>query len=249
MNDLKGKTAVVTGGSRGFGRGIVKALAAQGMRVVAVARDRDRLDALCREVEGDVVAVSADVTDPMAAAQIIERERPHVLVLNAGAQGLQRPTRFHTWETFSIQFQVDFKSAFIWAREALILPLDKGSTIVLGSSGAALRPFSVNAGYAAAKGAIWTFARSLAQEAGELGLRVHCLLPLMSPETEMGRAGLQDFARRMGVTEEQIVDSKGMKPFLTPAFLGQSLVSILTDADKASTVGFRITGTEVIPLE
>ena len=40
-----------------------------------------------------------------------------------------------------------------------------------------------------------------------------------------------------------------MKPFLTPAFLGQSLVSILTDADKASTVGFRITGNAVIPLE
>lgn len=92
-------------------------------------------------------------------------------------------------------------------------------------------------------------ARSLAQEAGEFGLRVHCLLPLMSPETEMGRAGLQDFARRMGVMEEQIVDSKGMKPFFTPAFLGQSLASILTDADKAKTVGFRITGTEVIPLE
>ena len=50
MDDLRDQTAVVTGGSRGFGRGIVEALAAAGMRVVALARDPGALAALAREV-------------------------------------------------------------------------------------------------------------------------------------------------------------------------------------------------------
>ena len=51
MDDRRDQTAVVTGGSRGFGRGIVEALAAAGMRVVAVARDPGALAMLAREVK------------------------------------------------------------------------------------------------------------------------------------------------------------------------------------------------------
>ncbi len=97
MDDLRDQTAVVTGGSRGFGRGIVEALAGAGMRVVAVARDPG---ALAREVKGRVETVAADATDPVTAARVIDRERPRVLVLNAGATGPHRPTRLQTWETF-----------------------------------------------------------------------------------------------------------------------------------------------------
>ena len=99
MDDLRDQTAVVTGGSRGFGRGIVEALAAAGMRVVAVARDPGALAALAREVKGRVETVAADATDPVTAARVIDRERPRVLVLNAGATGPHRPTRLQTWET------------------------------------------------------------------------------------------------------------------------------------------------------
>jgi NAD(P)-dependent dehydrogenase (short-subunit alcohol dehydrogenase family) len=240
--DLKGKTAVVTGGSRGFGRGIVAALAARGMRVVVVARNQEHLTRLAREISGNIVPVCADAGDPLVAARIVEVERPNILVLNAGARSIQRPTRFHTWETFSAQLQFDVKSAFTWIREALLLPLEKGSTIFIGSSGAALRPAAINAGYAAAKSALWAFARSVAQEGQELGVRVHCLLPIMTPETETGREALDDFARRLGTSVDQIAESKGMKPFLTPAMVGEAMVRILTDPSHAMTVGFRVTG-------
>lgn len=248
MEDFKGRTAVVTGGSRGFGRGMVEALAAKGARVVAIARDATHLEQLAREVPGNVVPVSGDANDPILAARIVEVERPSILVLNAGARSIQRPIRFHTWETFSPQFAFDVKSAFIWVREALLLPLDKGSTIFIGASGAALRPMSLNAGYAAAKAALWAFARSAAQEGSELGLRVHCLLPTMTPETETGREGLNDFARRLGVSAEQIAESKGLKPFLTPATVGSAILRILTDPNLTSTIGFRVTGSGVLPV-
>jgi len=100
MDDRRDQTAVVTGGSRGFGRGIVEALAAAGMRVVAVARDPGALAALAREVKGRIETVAADATEPVTAARVIDRERPRVLVLNAGATGPHRPMRLQTWETF-----------------------------------------------------------------------------------------------------------------------------------------------------
>jgi NAD(P)-dependent dehydrogenase (short-subunit alcohol dehydrogenase family) len=249
MSELAGKTAVVTGGTRGFGRGIVAALAEEGMRVVALARSENDLDALQRELKGNIDVARGDATDPVLAARIVERERPTVLVLNAGARGLNRPTRMHTWETFSIQYECDLKSAFLWVREALLLPLNKGSAIFLGSSGAALRPMLVNASYASAKAAVYAFARGVAHEARQLGLRVHCLLPVMAPETEVGREALKDFSKHLGIPEDKIVEQKGMRPFVTPQLVGKAVVDIMTDSAKADIVGYRVTGSGIAPVD
>lgn len=242
MGTLTGKTAIVTGGTRGFGRGIVEALTAEGARVVAIARDRDALDELKRQIKGDLVPAAGDITDPVFAGRMIEREKPAILVLNAGARGLNRPTRLHSWETFSVQYETDVKAAFLWVREALLLPLDKGSTIILGSSGAALRPVFVNASYAAAKAAIFAFAQGVAGEARHFGINVHCLLPVMAPETDVGREALKDFSKYLGVSEDDIKQQKGMTPPVTPAIVGKAVIDLVTDPSHAQTVGFRISG-------
>jgi len=248
MDALAGKTAIVTGGSRGFGRGIVAALAAEGMRVIAVARDRDRLAALGREVTGKVETLAADVTDSLAAARTIERERPQVLVLNAGALGTHRPTRLHTWETFSAYWETDVKAAFLWAREALLLPLAGGSAIIIGSSTAAFSSFQLIAGYVAAKAALWGLARCLADEARPLGIRVHCLFPVLTLETDMGRDAVAAFARRQGVREAEVVAQLGLVPPLTPAMVGAGVVRILTDPGCADEVGFKVGPDGLQPL-
>ena len=72
----------------------------------------------------------------MVAGELIDRYRPGVLVLNAGAAPLPRPVQHHTWETFSRNWDVDVRQAFHWTREALLLPLRPGSTVVAMSSGA-----------------------------------------------------------------------------------------------------------------
>src|SRR5262245_18812432 len=100
MRQLAGKTAVVIGGSRGFGQGIVRALAAEDAAVWALARDVARLDVLKREVAG-VQTLVADVTDPQTASQTLRAVRPDILVLSAGATPTMAPVHQQSWEQFS----------------------------------------------------------------------------------------------------------------------------------------------------
>src|SRR6202008_1600583 len=99
-NSLAGSTAIVTGASRGFGRGIAAALAEAGTRVVGVARGAGQLDALRGEF-ADFTAVTADAADPAAARRLIDEYRPRTIVLCAGAAPQMSPLQEQTWESFS----------------------------------------------------------------------------------------------------------------------------------------------------
>src|SRR5260370_9523738 len=80
---LKDKRAVVTGGSRGLGLGLVEALVAEGANVTVVARGMDALKAV--EARLGVAAISADITDRAAANRILADIQPDILALNPGA--------------------------------------------------------------------------------------------------------------------------------------------------------------------
>ena len=71
-SELAGATALVTGASRGFGRGIAAALSKAGAQVVGVARDRGPLDELRAELGGSFTAVAADAADPNLAGRLID---------------------------------------------------------------------------------------------------------------------------------------------------------------------------------
>lgn len=135
---LSGRTAVVTGASRGLGRGVAEALAARGSRVVAIARHEGPLTAMAREVPG-VVTVAGDAADEALAERTFARESPDVVVLCAGAMPVLGPLQEQTWAGFLTNFEVDAKSAFVWLRHALRLPMKRGGHVVVVSSGAALR--------------------------------------------------------------------------------------------------------------
>ncbi len=85
MRHLNDKIAIVTGGSRGLGQAIVRALAAEGAAVWALARDAGRLDQLKREVDG-VHTLVADVTDPQTAPQTLQATRPRGNSLRASGK-------------------------------------------------------------------------------------------------------------------------------------------------------------------
>jgi NAD(P)-dependent dehydrogenase (short-subunit alcohol dehydrogenase family) len=223
------KTALVTGASRGFGRGIATALSRAGARVVGVARDRAALDELSAELGGSFTAVAADAADPIVAGRLTDTYRPGILVLNAGATPLPRPIQHHTWQTFSSNWDIDVQHAFHWTREALLAPLAPGSTVITLSSGAALRGSPLSGGYAGAKAAIrFLTAYAAAESAREgLGIRFVSLLPQLTPATALGAMYVEAYAARQGVDAAAYTEAQG--PPLTPEQVGKSVTELIAD--------------------
>jgi NAD(P)-dependent dehydrogenase (short-subunit alcohol dehydrogenase family) len=227
---IAGVTALVTGASRGFGRGIAAALTEAGAQVVGVARDRSALAELRAELGESFTPAAANAADPMVAGELIDRYRPGVLVLNAGATPLPRPIHHYTWETFSRNWDVDVAHVFHWTREALLAPLAPGSTVVTLSSGAAVFGSPLTGGYAGAKAAIrWltAYAADEARRAG-LGIRFVSLLPQLTPETALGAV----FATAYAAREDAGAAARGGPGgVLTPEHVGQAVTGLVTGAD------------------
>jgi NAD(P)-dependent dehydrogenase (short-subunit alcohol dehydrogenase family) len=225
MGELDGKTGLVVGASRGLGRGIAERFSAAGATVVAVARSGRALEELA-SAHPRIRAEVADATDPTAAGDLLDRHRPDILALVAGASPLLRPVHYHTWETFSLNWQVDVRMAFGWVREALLLPLRPGSQILVMSSGAALYGSPLSGGYAGAKATLRFLAAYANEESGRagLGITVSAVLPRLTPQTELGRAAAAAYAARAHASQDQFAARLG-RP-VTPQIAGDAFVAI-----------------------
>lgn len=242
MMDLNNKTALVTGGSQGLGRGIVEALAAEGASVWAMARDKGRLDLLQREVKG-VQTRAGDITDAQVVSQALREIHPDILVLNAGAKPATIPVHEQTWEQFGGAWETDVKSTFFFGKEALLMPLSPGSVVVIMSSGAAVAGSSLSGGYAGAKRTQWFLAQYLQEESSrlKLGLRFVALVPRqIIGATELGHSAAAAYAARQGITEQAFLARFGVA--LTPQTVGQGIVALLTDQAYQDGIVFGLTG-------
>jgi NAD(P)-dependent dehydrogenase (short-subunit alcohol dehydrogenase family) len=228
VQDLSGTTALVTGASRGFGRGIATALSHAGAKVVGVARDRAQLAELRAQLGDSFTPVVADVADPVVAGRLIDTYQPRTLVLNAGASPLSRPLHHHTWQTFSRNWEVDVQHVFNWTREALLRPLDPGSVVIALSSGAALRGSPLSGGYAGAKATI-RFLTSYAAAESEreaLGITFTAVLPQLTPATDLGAPAVAAYAARAGMDLAAYLADLG--PVLTPEQVGKEIADLAT---------------------
>ena len=216
MKPLEDKVALVVGASRGFGEGIAQAFAEAGATVIGVARHPAR---------GVLVA---DATDPVVAGKLMSEHRPDVLALVAGAAPLLRPIHLHTWETFSANWQSDVRMTFHWLREALLLPLEQGSRVIVMSSGAAVMGSPLSGGYAGAKATQRFLAAYAAQESKrlQLGIGISAVLPRLTPATELGRPAVAAYAAREGLSVQEYVSRMG-EP-VTPAIAGEAFVRLAT---------------------
>jgi len=193
---LQGKVALVTGGSRGIGRAIVKAFAAEGAKVAIVYRgSKEAADNLVQEIRqagGTALAVQSDVTDTAAAhlcAEKVEKELGpiDVLVNNAGVIHddlfvRMEPEHWHT------VLQTNLGGTFNFCR-AVAYPMMKRRTgrIINVSSIAAEHVNQGQTNYAASKGAINSFTRALAAELASRGVTVNAIAPGFI-ETDMSEA-------------------------------------------------------------
>jgi NAD(P)-dependent dehydrogenase (short-subunit alcohol dehydrogenase family) len=246
MTDFASQTAVVTGGSKGLGLGIVKALRERQARVIAVARDAARLAEAAKASGAE--ALPGDASDDGLAGRVLREAKPDLLVLCAGSSPPLGSIHLQTWEGFSRNWEVDTKSTFVWLRHALTIPMKAGSHVIVVSSGAAQRGSPVSGGYASAKRAQWFIAEYAATEAQrmKLDLRIHVLLPTLNPSTELGRAGIAAYAERAGVTPEEF--AKRFSPPLTPAIMGQAVVDLHADPARWNQLAYAISGTGLAAL-
>jgi NAD(P)-dependent dehydrogenase (short-subunit alcohol dehydrogenase family) len=233
---LVGRTALVTGTSRGFGRAIAAALTEAGAAVVGLARDERRLAEVQQKLGDSFTPVVADAADPVVAGHLLDQYDPDILVLNAGAAPLSRPLHQHTWDSFSRVWDVDVKQAFSWTREALLRPLRPGSAVVAMSSGAAVFGSPLSGGYAGAKATIRfiaSYAAAESQRAG-LGVRFVSVLPQLTPATDLGAAAVAAYAAREGMSVADFLATRG--PALTPEQAGASIARLVVDPalDQAS---------------
>ncbi|WP_327088134.1 SDR family oxidoreductase [Nonomuraea sp. NBC_01738] len=180
--ELNGRVAVVTGASKGIGLAITRTLAAEGAHVVAVSRTRTT------DLPSGVVHVSADLMDPAAPAQAIERAVAEfggldILVNNAGGPppGVTLP-RFgfmtpndDDWQTM---FEFNLFSAVRAIRAAVPAMLARGGGAIINvSSSGARQAAPMNVDYSAAKAALNYVGKSVSEEFGPQGIRVNTVSP------------------------------------------------------------------------
>lgn len=184
---LTGKTAVVTGGSRGIGRAIVRRLAQDGARVVFSFREDDAAaDALAREVEG-VDAVRADQEDPANLETLFGPVADGLdILVNNAAINPPTPIRDITPELFDQVMTVNARFPLLAMQRAEPLLRDGGRIINISTLNTAL-PAPGLALYSASKAALEQFTKVAAREFGPRGITVNTVSPGMT-DTGLARA-------------------------------------------------------------
>jgi 3-oxoacyl-[acyl-carrier protein] reductase len=193
---LKDQVALVTGGSRGIGRAIARAFAAEGAKVAIIYRgSKEAAEKLVQEIQGSggmALALQADVADFAAAQRCVEEVIQRwggldILVNNAGVtkDGLFLQMEQAAWDTV---IDTNLGGVFNFCRAA-IEPMfrKRRGRIINVSSVAAERHNRGQANYSASKGAINSFTRALAVEVASRNINVNAIAPGFI-ETDMSEA-------------------------------------------------------------
>ena len=220
---LVGKVAIVTGASQGIGRSIAQTLAAEGMRVVLVARSRDRLDEVAASCETESLVHEADLRDPGAPAAVVASTMERfgqidVLVNNAGAtkRGDFLALPDADWAD---GFALKFFGAMRCCRAAWPHLMESRGAIVniVGIGGrTASADFTIGG---AVNAALLNLTKALADRGQKDGVRVNAVNPGFV-STERLQARVQTYATEQGMDEavasEGMARASGVTRFGTP---------------------------------
>ncbi len=182
MKRLDGKIALITGASRGIGRGIAEAFAREGANLVLAARDQARLDQLAGSLATPAFAVPADVSNEPEVLNVFRQAmerfgRLDILVNNAGVfdGGPLDELSVETWDKV---IAVNLRGPFLCTREAMRImkPQQNGRIINIGSiSAQRVRPNS--APYSTSKHGLWGLTQCTALEGRAHGITCGCIHP------------------------------------------------------------------------
>ncbi len=216
MPRLKGKTALVTGGSRGIGAAIAHRLADEGANVAITyassSTAADQVVADLREKGVGAEAIRADAADAAAmtglVGQVVARfDGIHILVNNAGIFEMA-PLTEATDEDFARMVDINVRAVFLASREAAKAMGDGGRIITIGSVNGDRMPVPGGALYAMSKAAVAALTKGWSRDLGPKGITVNCVQPgpidtemnpadgefaqVLAPLTAIGRYGTAD---------------------------------------------------------
>ncbi len=202
--------AVVTGGGRGIGAAVARALAAKGASVVVAARSLDQIEAVAAELTeagGDAWAVACDVTDPVE----VEALRHHseekmggvdILVNNAGIAA-SAPLKAIQLEEWNRIFAVNVTGTFLCSQAFVPSMVERGWGRVVNIASVAGKvgaPYI--SAYSASKHAVIGFTRSIAAEVATKGVTVNAVCPGYV-ETDMSVNTVENIVHKTGMSPEE----------------------------------------------
>jgi len=184
-NGLKGKVAVVTGSSRGLGKAMAVALAAEGVRVALVSRTEEELDRVAGEIAeagGEAAVFVTDVARrdqvKSAASKILSRFGTVNILINNAGLAVRRPVTELTFEEWQAVMETNVTSAYLMCHA--LVPYMKGQgygRILNVASTMASVSLPGRTAYSASKSALLGFTRSLAQELAPDQVTVNTISP------------------------------------------------------------------------
>ncbi len=223
---IVGKTALITGASKGIGFAIAEGLAAEGVRLVAVARDPAGLEAAAerlRDGGGEVVTLAADVADPKAVQGLLDATRTRVgevdiLIANAGGPPAGVPSSLDD-AAWARAMELTLMSAVRLARALAPGMRQRGwGRIVNVTSLSVKQPIAELTLSNAMRSAVTAFARTLAGEVAADGVTVNNVAPGYTATERLGALFADDYARA------RLMASIPAKRFATPQEIAAAAV-------------------------
>lgn len=212
---LKGKHAIVTGGSQGIGKAIARELAREGVDVAIVARKKDQLDAVARELSAEtgrrIIVLTADVTskeqvEGMVAQAAAQLGGLHILVNSGSSPGGSTsaigPIETVVDEDLLRDFNTKYVGALRCARAAIPHLKEQKWGRIINISGTNARNAG-NLSGGARNASLVHFTKTLAVQLGRFGITVNCIHP-GTTRTERTPSLLARQAKEMNITSEEV---------------------------------------------
>lgn len=228
QTDLSARTALVTGGGRGIGLAIAKALAESGARVAVNDLDVARAEVGAREAGHGAIAVAADVSDSYEVTAMFEEVRGRlgpvdILVNNAGVcyRGLIEDISEERWDRV---LAVNLKGVFICCKAAVpeMKARKWGRIVNVASISGKIGGLMVGHHYSASKGGVLAFTKGLARELAPYNVTVNAVCPAMT-DTEIA----QQFSEE---EVERYLKTVPLGRLATPGDVAQAALYLVSDA-------------------
>jgi len=210
---LSGRVCVVTGAGRGIGAATARLLAAEGAKLLLVARDEQQLEAVAADCAGDgsaaVETLAVDVTEAGSGARIVaaceERLGPVEILVSSAGTNWAKPLEELTTDDFDRHWRLNVLGPFELLQAAVPKMAERGfGRVVSVNSIAAKRPSLFNLAYAVTKAAQLALSRGFADAYASRGVTINSILP--GPvDTTMWARVLEETAVVRGAALEDVV--------------------------------------------